>query len=120
MRNPSESLDERRERHPMEQQDVRVLEVLRRFEPEADGEFEEGITVDLLDSDGRSAQVCVTRDPDGGGAYTLTVQSGDPLASLELVEELRLAELPLASVVAPHAALAQREELRKALSEIEE
>ncbi len=120
MRNPSESLDERRERHPMEQQDARALEVLRQFEPEADGEFEEGITVDLLDSDGRSAQVRIARDPDLGETYTCTVESGDPLAMLELVEELRLAELPVASVVAPHASPAQQEELRKALSEIQE
>ncbi len=102
----------------MEQQDARALEVVRQFEPEVDGTFEDGVAVDLLDSEGRSAQVLLTRDPDLGGVYTLTVQSGDPLASLELVEELRLADLPVASVVAPHASSAQQSELRAAMSEV--
>lgn len=112
-----ESFEERLEKNALEQQDRRVLQLLRELDSSVDGGFDSYVTVNFTDSSGRSAEIRVLRAGDDEMAYQLNANVGAPLAMIELFERLRAEGIPVNRMVAIRASKKENEQLKRVVEE---
>lgn len=117
MHRGEQSLEERLDRNPLEQQDRRVFAVLQDIDPGVQGIFDDCVTVNFTDGAGRFAEIRVSRDQDNTSAYTLSANVGSPLAMIEFFERLRASDVSITKIVSYSASQEENERFQQLLKE---